>query len=204
MGRPTLDRGVKAFDDMLFVPRYAASFNLSDAQTLVLGTSAAFGPNSSGTDAETQIYGVDFFWKWKSPHQNAGFPFVSWQTEALVRRFAVDTFPGDLNLPALPAETLTDYGLYSQIVYGFHKGWTAGLREDFVAPTERGEYENIEGTDLSRARRWRFSPDITYYPSEFSKIRLQYNLDDRDYIGIDHSVWLQFEFLLGSHAAHKF
>jgi hypothetical protein len=47
-------------------------------------------------------------------------------------------------------------------------------------------------------------PNLTWYPSEFSKIRLQYNYDDRHDIGVDHSVWLQFEFLLGAHAAHKF
>jgi len=55
-----------------------------------------------------------------------------------------------------------------------------------------------------RAQRWRLSPNLTWYPTEFSKIRLQYNYDKRSGIGSDHSVWLQFEFLLGAHAAHKF
>ena len=32
----------------------------------------------------------------------------------------------------------------------------------------------------------------------------QYNYDDRKGIGTDHSLWFQFEFLLGAHAAHKF
>ncbi|MDB6122515.1 MAG: hypothetical protein JWQ71_1508, partial [Pedosphaera sp.] len=50
----------------------------------------------------------------------------------------------------------------------------------------------------------RISPNLTWYPSEFSKIRLQYNFDHRNGIGDDHSVWMQFEFLLGTHAAHKF
>src|SRR2546425_433375 len=76
-GRPNIDRGVKTPGDMLFVPRYVASFNLTDAQTLVTGASAAFGPNNSGSDTDTQIYGVDLFWKWKSPQQHAGFPFVT-------------------------------------------------------------------------------------------------------------------------------
>ena len=39
---------------------------------------------------------------------------------------------------------------------------------------------------------------------EFSKIRFQYNYDDRAGIGKDHSFWVQFEFILGAHAAHKF
>ena len=56
----------------------------------------------------------------------------------------------------------------------------------------------------ARAERWRLSPNLTWYPTEFSKIRLQYNYDDREIEGVDHSVWLQFEFLLGAHAAHTF
>ena len=100
---------------------------------------------------------------------------------------------------------MTDYGVYSQVLYGFRKGWVAGLRGDYVAPTEQARYEGILGSrDLDRASRYRISPNLTYYPSEFSKIRLQYNFDHRNGIGDDHSIWLQFEFLLGSHAAHKF
>ena len=104
---------------------------------------------------------------------------------------------------SLPAETITDWGFYSQLLWGFKPGWVAGLRGDFVTG-DSAAYEKISGRDLSRAARWRISPNLTWYPSEFSKLRLQYNYDDRDGIGVDHSVWLQFEFLLGAHAAHKF
>ncbi len=205
-GRPSLQGRVKSLGDLLFAPRYVASFNLSDSQTLVAGASGAFGPN--GTGGDTQIYGLDLFWKWKSPEQHAGFPFVTWQTEGMARRFHAGAFPGDAtvvpNLAALPAETVTDYGAYSQLAYGFKKGWVAALRGDYVFPEKRGLYESIVGPDLERASRWRISPNLTYYPSEFSKIRLQYNFDHRNGIGDDHSVWMQFEFLLGTHAAHKF
>ena len=221
LGRLSADRGVKGPGDMLFAPRYAASFDLTAAQTIVAGASAAFGPNSTGGDTDTQIYGMDLFWKWKSPYQHGGFPFVAWQTEAMMRRFAAGAFNWDRNgngitdsgemadiatgLPAsLPRETVTDFGLYSQIVYGFHKGWVAGLRGDYVFPETRAAYESILGFDRDRASRWRVSPNLTYYPSEFAKIRLQYNYDHRNLIGDDHSVWLEFEFLLGAHAAHKF
>jgi len=51
---------------------------------------------------------------------------------------------------------------------------------------------------------WRLSPNLTWYPTEFSKIRLQYNYDDQAIFGTASSVWLQFEFLLGAHAEHKF
>lgn len=226
------DRGVQHFQDMLLVPRYAVSADLTDNQVLLAGISAAFGANSSGDpgagERYTQIYGLDLTWKWKSPHHHAGFPFLRFQTEALLRRYEAGAFDWDLNangladpgeivntrtgLPAqLPGETLLDYGFYSELLYGFHKGWVAGLRLDYLT-SDRAQYESLPltlngfalGRDPSRAPRWRLSPNLTWYPSEFSKIRLQYNYDDRDSIGVDHSIWLEFEFLLGAHGAHKF
>ncbi|HTD88094.1 MAG TPA: hypothetical protein VK850_16085 [Candidatus Binatia bacterium] len=201
-GRRVEQGRVKSLGDLLFAPRYAVSFDLSESQTLLTGASAAFGPN--GTGGDTQIYGVDMFWKWKPVNHHSGFPFVTWQNEAMIRRFEADAFPGDGTIPALPGETLTDYGFYSQVSYGYRKGWVASLRGDYVNKMETGDYERIVGIDPNRDRRWRISPALTWYPSEFSKIRLQYNYDDRAHIGEDHSIWMQFEFLLGTHAAHKF
>jgi hypothetical protein len=198
-GRPAVETRVKGFGDLLYAPRYAVSFNLSDEHTVLLGTSAAFGPNSSGTDTDTQIYGVDLFYKWKPRTHSKGFPFVTWQTEWMHRRYEAGAFAGDAENPALPAETLRDWGVYSQVSYGFRRGWVASLRGDYVTG-ENGAYS----PDPDRDRRWRISPALTYYPSEFSKIRLQYNFDDREEFGVDHSVWVQFEFLLGAHGAHKF
>lgn len=239
---PDNDRGVKGFDDLLFTPRLMASFDLTDQQTLVLGVSGAFGPNSSGAggDTCTQIYGVDVYWKWKPANAHAGFPFVSLQAEAMLRHYELglfdwdedgnlgdadgDGFPDEGVLVdstgAAPAflnpESVTDYGFYSQLLYGFRKGWVAGVRLDYLLG-EHAAYEKAGlmladnlgggtpvGRDPWRAARWRVSPNLTWYPSEFSKVRLQYNYDDRRSLGVDHSLWLQFEFLLGAHAAHKF
>jgi hypothetical protein len=133
---------------------------------------------------------------------------VSWQTEALLRRYqagestSVD-LNGDTVLDPVARETVADWGAYSQVLWGFKPGWVAGLRGDYAAGNT-ADYEKLYGADLSRAPRWRVSPNLTWYPSEFSKLRLQYNYDQRDLIGADHSLWLQFEFLLGAHAAHKF
>jgi len=211
--QPYVDRlntqgSVHNVSDMMFAPRYVTSFNLSDAQTIVVGGSAAFAPNGSGTSADTQIYGVDLFYKWKSPNQHAGFPFVTWQTEGMVRRFGAQQsttvdLTGDGTLDTVPGETLYDWGFYSQVAYGFRKGWVVALRGDYVTSVE-AQYEKIYGPDPERGTRWRISPNITYFPSEFSKIRLQYNYDHQVDFGNANSVWLQFEFLLGSHSAHKF
>jgi hypothetical protein len=196
-GRTPVDRGLRGPGDLLFVPRASASFDLNDEQTLVLGTSAAFGPNDSGTHTRSEIYGVDAYWKWKSPEAHGGFPFVSWQTEAMLRRYDAGA---DATVP-LPAETLTDWGLYSQVLWGYRLGWVAGLRGEYVNNDQAPSDPQTPG---ARGDRFRLSPNLTWYPSEFSKLRLQYNYDHGQAFGDEHSVWMQLEFLLGAHAAHKF
>jgi len=195
-GRSTLDRHLRGPGDLLYVPRISSSFDLSSSQTLVVGASAAFGPNDTGGDRNTQIYGADIYWKWKPANAEAGFPFVSWQTEALYQRFEAGADPG----AGLPGETLRDWGMYSQVLWGFKQRWVAGLRGEYAD----GNSGAFDPSDVFRGQRTRVSPDLTFYPSEFSKIRLQYNYDQGELFGTEHSVWLQVEFLLGAHGAHKF
>ena len=151
-----------------------------------------------GSGARTEVYGLDGFWKWKSPTAHQGFPFVSVQAEGLYRRYDAAADPSAL--PAIPAETLRDWGFYSQVLWGFHEHWVAGLRGEYVTGNS-GFYDPL---DPFRGERRRISPNVTWYPSEFSKLRLQYNNDHGEFIGTEHSVWLQVEFQLGAHAAHKF
>jgi hypothetical protein len=195
-GRETLDRNLRGPGDLIYVPRVSSSFDISDSQTLVAGVSAAFGPNLTGSDRHTQIYGTDLYWKWKPAHADAGFPFVSLQAEALYERFEA----GEDLAAGLPAETLRDWGFYSQLLWGFKPRWVAGLRGEWVD----GNNGAFDSEDVFRGQRTRVSPNLTFYPSEFSKIRLQYNYDHGEHFGDEHSIWLQLEFLLGAHGAHKF
>lgn len=198
-GRATLGRGLRGPGDLLFVPRLASSFDLSDSQTLLVGASGAFGPNDTGARARMEIYGVDLFWKWKPANAGRGFPFVSFQTEALYRRFEAGADP--TALPGLlPAETLGDWGFYSQLLWGFQPRWVAGLRGEYVTGNQ-GAFDSL---DVFRGDRTRISPALTWHPSEFSKIRLQYNYDRGQYFSDQHSVWLQMEFSLGAHSVHKY
>ena len=199
--RETTDREARGLQDFVWVPRFENSFNLSDTQTVLAGVSGAFGSNETGANSRTQIYGADLLYKWKSSHAEGGFPFVKWQTEVMYRRFqaghgADDSFP--------VAETFHDWGLYSQVLWGFKKGWVAGVRGDYVHMQD-----SMYTDDLDRQSRWRLSADLTWYPTEFSKIRLQYNqdfLEENFFLSPREveSVFLQWEFILGAHGAHKF
>jgi hypothetical protein len=192
------DRRVEHAKDLVYVPRITGSYDLTDNTTLLLGASAAFGPNNAGPETRTSVYGADLFWKWKSPRAAAGFPFVSFQAEAMARRYDTDartsaTTPGT----TYPAELLKDQGGYAELMWGVKPRIVLGLRAERVTADPTLDAE-------SRADRTRLSPNYTWYPTEFSKVRLQYNFDDRAGFGRDHSLWLQFEFIMGAHAAHKF
>jgi hypothetical protein len=195
-GRATLDSNLRGPGDLVYVPRVASSFELNESQTLVVGASAAFGANETGSANHTQIYGADVYWKWKPANAHAGFPFLAWQTEVLFERFAA----GEDLEAGLPSETLEDYGFYSQLLWGFSPRWVAALRGDWAS----GNKGAFDAQDIYRGERTRVSPNLTFYPSEFSKFRLQYNYDHGQHFGEEHSIWLQVEFLLGAHGAHKF
>ncbi len=92
-GGEPIERAVRSVGDLLIVPRLATSFDVTATQTLVMGVSGAFGPNNSGPDAGTQVYGADLYWKWKSLKAHQGFPFVSFQAEALTRRYDAAAAP---------------------------------------------------------------------------------------------------------------
>jgi hypothetical protein len=194
-----VERGVRDGGDMVVVPRVATSFDLTPTQTVLLGFSGAVGPNNSGTSTNTRVYGADLYWRWKSATAGQGFPFLSWQSEVLYRRYdAAERQSEDNPLVTLPRKTIGDRGAYSQVLWGIRPRIVAGLRAE-VAGGDATAFDSELRVD-----RVRVSPNFTLYPSEFSKVRLQYNFDDRKGIGRDHSIWLQFEFIMGAHAAHRF
>jgi len=192
-GRPIQADVVKTLGDMLYVPRWSGSFDIGDTQTVVVGASGAFGPNGTGYGANTEIGGVDFLWKWKSLRAQKGFPFVKVQAEWMLRNYdaaATDT---------LPAAVFQDHGAYAQVVWGIKPMWTLGARYDTVG----GDVGDPPVDPLFLPRQ-RLSLEGTWYMTEYSKLRAQYSYDDRTDYKDANSIWLQFEFLLGAHAAHKF
>ncbi|MCX7825476.1 MAG: hypothetical protein N2689_07945 [Verrucomicrobiae bacterium] len=204
-GRTLTDRDYERAEDLLYSTRLQSSFDLTREHTISVGASAAFGPNPTGEHARTSIHGADFYWKWRPTQHDHGWPFVKWTTEALWRDY--DLAPqvrghhhegAEPEIEILPGESLRDWGFYNEVAWGFKRPWVAAFRVDYASG-----YDN---SDPLLNQRWRFSPNLTYYFSEFSKLRLQYNADMAKHLDdqIAHGLWVQFEFLLGSHGAHKF
>ncbi|MBL27455.1 MAG: hypothetical protein CMM50_07900, partial [Rhodospirillaceae bacterium] len=202
-------------DALTYSGRWLNGFDFSDTVSVNLGTSVAYGPNRTGPDNDTLIVGGDLYAKWQPERTEGGFPFLAWQTEVLYRDYEAGF--------GIDRTTLHDWGLYTQAVWGFRPGWATGLRFGYGDGTGGPPAEPLEG-DLNRAKRYRISPNITWYPTEFSKIRLQYNHDWSEGLpgaGVNaditdpaaasphgshtaDSIWLQLGIALGAHGAHSF
>lgn len=201
-GRPFVNRKVKGMKDLAYLTRLENSWDMTDDITAKLGVSGLYGPNATGDDGETFIYGADLVVKWRPAVSMRGWPFVIWESEVMKRDYKAAAFyNGALTIPM---ETLHDWGFYTQLLYGFTPNWASGLRYDYAS----GSGESIGGRDADpfRGDRSRLSPLISWMPSEFSRFRVQYNYDRADRLSNReaHSVWLGLEFMYGAHAAHKF
>ena len=207
-GRPFREREVRKLKDLVYLSRWNNSWNLSDSLTSVIGFSGSYGPNATGTGGDTWIYGMDMKWRWRPVNSFRGWPFLLWQSEIMRRDFKADRFFDDSNpddVISLPGQTLHDWGFYSQLLYGFRYGWAAGLRYEYAG----GSGASIGGrkNDPFRADRQRVSPLLVWHPSEFSRIRLQYNFDHANHFSGNpdgHSLWIGFEVLYGAHPAHAY
>lgn len=213
---------------LFYAGRWANGWDVGDAMVR-LGTSAALGPNAAGEGTSTRIWGADIAVKWKPPGGERGWPFVIWESEYLERRYGVDAVSAtgsgvdgvlgtaDDVASSAPGTTLVDRGVVMQVIWGFHPGWSAGLRYEYA--TGSGDSIHVheddgggseihqEGrrADPDRCNRQRWSPLIGWQPSEFTHFRLQYDYDRSDALDRPaHSVWLGAEFLIGAHPAHTF
>ena len=225
-GRPILEENneVRNLEDLVYLTRWVNGVELSDNLTAQFGVSSLFGPNNSGPKADTWIYGGDLVVKWDPEGNTAKRSKLVWQTEIMKREFDADrfteTFAGDdmmigtmddINVD-LPSETLEDWGLYTQLLFRINRNWSVGARYEYVSgdgqSAEEGELIRRDD-DFFRNDRHRISPLLFYQPSEFTKLRFQYNYDtfDRNELvrGEDaHSIWLGLEVLWGKHPAHSY
>lgn len=213
-GRPFVERSVDGPEDLLYLLRWENSWDFSPALTGQLGFSALFGPNATGSDGRTIIYGADFKALWRPVRHFRGWPFLRWQSEFLQRDYTAAAFQdvidgeeGEEQEFSFPRQTLHDWGVYSQLLYGFAYRWAAGLRFEYASGSGQSVlFDRGRAADPFRNDRVRWSPLVAWYASEFARLRLQYNYDQADHLsehGV-HSVWVGIEALFGAHPAHKF
>ncbi len=144
-----------------------------------LGASYSRGYSAAGPNLLTHLYGVDATLRWKPLRRSIYHSFVG-RTELIWSQ-----------RQQLPFEQRA-FGFYTSGDYQLGRRWFVGGRYD-----RSGEAQNASLIDKG------FSAVLTYWPSEFSQIRGQYEFTH--YGNLDaHQLFMQVQFSLGAHGAHPF
>ena len=186
------DLGVDGPGDVLYVAAIKQLFALSDDWSLLFCFSGACGPNASGRSNRSEVYGADVYLKYR-PIGEGGTGYFAVQSEWLYRRRQI------------PEDVLDDASGYTQAIYRFAPRYSVGARYEYGSPA-RGRDGRVASDPLDPEwtdDRTRIAANVTHYPSEFSRVRLQ---GSRDF-GLGEPVWAGFlalEVLIGAHGAHAF
>jgi hypothetical protein len=131
------------------------------------------------------------------------------QAEYLQRSERGDFLLDPATLAALVDYRNTQSGWYLQSVYQFAARWRAGLRYDSLdsgnarfVPLDNGALDIFSPAAQHPDR---LSLMLDWNPSEFSRLRMQYDLDNaRDDGERDRILRLQYIYGIGAHGAHKY
>jgi len=141
------------------------------------------------TERERRLAGADVLVSWK-PLRNNQFLSVTWGTELLYSDNRYDV-TDSLGAP-LPSQTVGSQGLYSYLIYKWHRQWSGGVQFDWM--------EDITDNHVKTAA---YSALVTWAQSHWNQLRLQYTYTDPNSasgLDPDHAVYLQWAWIIGSHA----
>jgi hypothetical protein len=191
----------------LFTAFVKVSPELGYAHTLQTGVSVGrsrshqevAGDTVSGArDGTAWFFASDWVWRFDS-NRPFGERDLTLQGEYLYRAKTFDPVT-----PLFPdARVSRQDGAYVQAVYGIGPRWTAAGRMDVI-----GIRNTIEAGSLfsDRPTSSRYSTNVTFNPTEFSRLRVQYNHGSASQNGAVrfNQVFVQFQMSLGVHGAHRF
>lgn len=159
--------------------------------------------NPHALSGDTKIYGFEL----TARHTLDSYRYLLLQSEYIYRkfdgtRFGYNDTSGDLQTRRLERKQA---GFYVEGIYKFAQRWRVGLRYDLI--NKNDVFVNGINRNLP-SNMYKYSAMIDFLPSEFSRIRLQYNYDRSLFIGNDrkpnNEIILQFNLAIGAHGAHGF
>jgi hypothetical protein len=107
----------------------------------------------------------------------------------------------------VPDDVLSDFSGYGQLFWRFDQRWATAARYELGTPARKlfGTVGNDPLDPEWTDNRQRISANVTFWPTEFSRLRLQ---GATDLIGWrerpDYSIFLALEVVMGAHGAHAF
>ena len=180
------------WNDPAFLLRHTGFFELGPDSYFDLGLNWTRGPNTETGDEKTDIYGFDFAYVWE-PTNRAKYRSLEFRGEYIHTNY--DT--GDT--PSIASDSY-----YAYLFGRFSRRWIVGLRYDNAELPGYGHgiYDPEEFREGLKDTGW--TPFLTYWQSEFVRLRLQYQRIDRDFISpkgpkTDNRLWLQVTFSAGPH-----
>lgn len=180
--------------DFQFTGAVKQFFPFTDSLSLLWGLSAANGPNPSGHATRTDVYGTDFYLRFR-PVPPGSPTVVTLTLEYLLRRTQI------------PDDLLQDHGGYASLFWKFAQRWGVAVRYEVGAPAlNRSGATGADPLDPQWDRyRHRASANLTFWPTEFSRLRLQTGADWPRWLERPvYSLMLGFEVAVGAHGAHAF
>ncbi len=186
------DLGVRSPFDLQLTAALKQFFPLSDDLSLAWGLSAANGPSSTGYGNRTDLYGTDVYLKYR-PLSQGSVAVVAFTGELFYRRRQV---PGDV---------LQDTSAYAQVFWRFAQRWAVAARYELGTPS-RGAQDTPDPLDPDwTSSRQRVTASATFWPTEFSRLRLQTAADFAPWrTAPTYSAFLALELAVGAHGAHSF
>jgi len=195
------DEGVKG-KDQIYLAHLRNYFDITDSSSLEFGLSFQTRDISDISDTTiTQrnfrqtMEGIDITFRWEPPGQELYKSFI-WQTEFFASQREAGSF--DEAGSTVDVKDMNSLGFYTFGEYQLTQRLFAGMRFDYSQfPTNDKDSE------------WSISPYLTFWQSEFSRLRLEYTHSERNSITMpveegDNALTLQATFTLGSHKQHPF
>ncbi|MFN3201279.1 MAG: zinc-regulated TonB-dependent outer membrane receptor [Bradymonadia bacterium] len=181
------DLGVEEPIDLLATTALKQFFPFDEDWSLAWGLSGQLGPNPTGNGNRSMILGTDLYLRYR-PVASAVRSAVSLQVESMYRSRQT------------PGDRLEDWGAYAQLVWNINLRWETGARYEYVT----GALDDFLDPEWTEDRQ-RITGQITYYPSHFSRLRLQASEDRLEWLDEPiYAVMFGTEVLIGAHGSHGF
>jgi hypothetical protein len=184
------------FQDPSFLLRPAAFIDINPATYLEIGLSGMTGPNDEEDD-RTHLGGLDVNFVWE-PVNRARYRNVEVRAEYIHSRFE------DTDEATAVQDTIEANSYYIYASGKISRRWIVGLRyDDAELPSPR--WPLIDPTEFREGlREQAWTPFVTFWQSEFVRIRLQYQHATRNFVGLqgpmdDDRAWVQVTWAGGPH-----
>jgi hypothetical protein len=182
----------RSWSQFTYLGRLNTYFDLTDNQSIELGTSMAYTPSlrlvGDPNGGDRSLNGIDLTYRYQ-PLGSVVYQGLTWGSEfyANSERIPFDTDDGSF------ARRRRSFGGYSYLEAKLNKNWSAGFQVDYAPMVES-----------PGKRTMSYSPFLTWNLSEFNRLRLEYYYLSNNFRGADkaengNQVFLQWTTVIGAH-----